>query len=282
MRKTLRAAIGCLVLCLFPFNALGLDTGEGERIRIYSFNIQTFGVSKMAKPEAIDLLADIVSQADITAVQEVRSTGSVETFMALLPERYGYILGPREGRSNSKEQYWIIYDTGKFTVHGVETWPDSEDIYERNPLAVYFQTAGSFDFILIYNHIRPDSAAGEIRALPEVIAYYRDFWNESDVLIVGDFNADGRYYNESLLSAVFPDDEYRIIITNDIDTTVAASDNTYDRFIVTASAMEDFAERYGVLRFDEAYDFEKLSIAPKEVSDHYPVWAEFFIDRDTD
>jgi hypothetical protein len=84
------------------------------------------------------------------------------------------------------------------------------------------------------------------------------------------------------LSAVFPDDEYRIIITNDIDTTVAASDNTYDRFIVTASAIEDFAESYGVIRFDEIYDFEKLSIEPKEISDHYPIWAEFFIDRDTD
>jgi hypothetical protein len=164
----------------------------------------------------------------------------------------------------------------------VETWPDTEDIYERNPLAVYFETAGSFDFILIDNHIQPGNAAEEIRALPEVIAYYQDFWNEGDVMIVGDFNADGFYYDESLLSAVFPDDAYKIIITNDIDTTLAASDNTYDRFIVTSPAIEDFAENYGVLRFDELYDFDHLGLTPKEISDHYPIWAEFFIDRDTD
>ncbi|GHT95428.1 hypothetical protein FACS1894141_4010 [Spirochaetia bacterium] len=238
----------------------------------------------MAKPEGAALLADIVSQADISAVQEVRSAGAepVEALMALLPERYGYILGPREGRSTSKEQYWIIYDTAKLTVLEVDTWPDVDDIYERNPLAVYFQTAGSFDFILIDNHIQPGNATTEINALPEVIAYYRNLWNEGDIMIVGDFNADGLYYDESLLSAVFPDDEYKIIITNDIDTTLASSDNTYDRFIITASAMEDFAENYGVLRFDEVYDFDNLSITPKEISDHYPIWAEFFIDRDTD
>jgi hypothetical protein len=79
---------------------------ESERIRICTFNIQIFGVSKMSKPEVAGMLADIVSRFDLTAVQEVRSAGTepVERFMALLPERYGHVLGPREGRSSSKEQ----------------------------------------------------------------------------------------------------------------------------------------------------------------------------------
>ncbi|GHT78278.1 deoxyribonuclease [Spirochaetia bacterium] len=260
-----------------------------ETIKIVSFNIQIFGVSKMSNPEVAGILADIVSQADITAVQEVRSVGiePVEQFMALLPERYGYVIGPREGRSSSKEQYWIIYDTNKFTVLGAETWPDPEDIYERNPYAVFFKTRGkegspNFDFILIDNHIQPGGAAREIAALPEVAAWFRDLWQEPDVLIVGDFNADGTYYDESLLSAVFPEDEYTIIITNDTDTTVADSDNTYDRFIVTSSAVEDYTGNYGVIRFDELYDFTQYHILPNKVSDHYPVWAEFFTGRDTD
>jgi endonuclease/exonuclease/phosphatase family metal-dependent hydrolase len=255
-----------------------------ETIKIYSFNIQIFGVSKMSKPEVAGILADIVSRADITAIQEVRSVGidPVEQFMALLPERYDYVIGPREGRSTSKEQYWIIYDAAKFSVLGAEPWPDQEDIYERNPYAVFFQTTGGFDFILIDNHIQPGNAAREIAALPEVIAYYQNLWQESDVLVVGDLNADGAYYDESLLTGIFPVDEYTIIITNDDDTTLAASDNTYDRFIVTSSAVEDYTGNYGVIRFDELYDFTQYNIAPSAVSDHYPVWAEFYTGRDTD
>jgi hypothetical protein len=249
-----------------------------------SFNIQIFGAAKMARPEVVSVLIDTVSQYDLIAIQEVRSANEepVLRFMDLLPERYDYVLGPREGRSISKEQYWVIFDAEKFTVAGYETWPDTEDKYERNPLGVYFKTTGDCDFILINNHIQPSNAEYEINVLPEVVVYFKELWDEADVLIVGDFNADGHYYDESLLTGTFPDGEYRIIITNEYDTTVAASDNTYDRFIITSSAVEDYTGNFGVFRFDEVFDFSALNILPRAVSDHYPVWAEFFIDHDTD
>jgi hypothetical protein len=255
-----------------------------ETVVIYSFNIQIFGVSKMNKREVVDVLLDIVSRADIVAVQEVRSAriDPVERFMALLPERYAYVIGSREGRSVSKEQYWIIYDADKFTVLGEDTWADPDDLFERNPYGVYFQSKGTFDFILIDNHISPGKAASEIAALPEVIAYFQNLWQERDVLALGDFNADGLYYDESLLASVFPAPEYTIILTNEYDTTVAKSDNTYDRFIITSSAAEDYTGRFGVIRFDELYDFSQYSIEAGDISDHYPIWAEFAIDRDTD
>jgi endonuclease/exonuclease/phosphatase family metal-dependent hydrolase len=202
--------------------------------------------------------------------------------MHLLPEKYAYILGPREGRSSSKEQYWIIYDRTKLRLLGETTWADPEDIFERNPLGAYFQTGDKFDFILIDNHIQPTNAAREIAALPEVVHYFQQLWDETDVVLAGDFNADGKYYDETVLTATFPEHEYYSIITNGYDTTVAVSDNTYDRIIITASAWEDYAGVCGVIRFDELYDFTELSIQPDQVSDHYPVWAEFYIDADTD
>ncbi|MDR0583323.1 MAG: endonuclease [Treponema sp.] len=256
----------------------------GETVKIISFNIQIFGVSKMAKPEVVSILTDIISQADIVAIQELRSAGiePVEQLMALLPEKYSYVIGPREGRSSSKEQYWTIYDTCLFTVLGQETWADENDIFERNPLGVYFKSSDNFDFILINNHIRPGSAEAEINALPELVDYYRDLWNEPDVLIVGDFNADGQYYDERLLENVFDESGYKIIITNEYDTTISANDYTYDRFIITSSAVEDYTGNFGIIRYDELYDFSQYGIEPKEVSDHYPVWAEFFLSRDTD
>ncbi|GHU69831.1 deoxyribonuclease [Spirochaetia bacterium] len=257
---------------------------QAETIKINSFNIQTFGEKKMNNPEVTSILVDIISKADITAIQEVRSAeiAPLLNFMGKLPPKYTYVLGPREGRSPSKEQYWIIYDSTKLQAIADTTWSDPDDIFERNPLGVYFQTAGSFDFILIDNHIQPTKAVREIDAMPEVVRYFQDIWSERDVILVGDFNADGTYYDEGLLTSVFPDNEYKIIITNDFDTSVAIKDNTYDRIIITSSAIEDYASVCGVIRFDEIYDFPELMIRPKNVSDHYPVWAEFFLDADTD
>lgn len=259
-------------------------TGVSGTISVCSFNIQIFGVSKMSKPEVVDILVDIVSQTDITAIQEVRSSSEepVLQFMERLPPHYDYVLGPREGRSSSKEQYWVIYDANKLELIATDTWSDPEDIYERNPLGAFFRTRDNFDFIIIDNHIQPSGALAEITALSEVIGYYRDLWQETDILVLGDFNADGSYYDEALLETTFPPDEYAIIIGNDVDTTVGAAANTYDRFIITGTAIEDYTGNSGVIRFDERYDFSSLSIEPRNVSDHYPIWAEFWVNADTD
>lgn len=253
--------------------------GQNENsLKICSFNIQIFGVSKMEKQDVVDVLVKIISSTDITAVQEVRSTSlePVEKFMSLLDERYSYVLGPREGRTSSKEQYWVIYNSNAVTVIGEDTYPDPDDIFQRNPLAVYFKAKnGDFDFIIIDNHIQPSDAASEIASLPAVIDYYKEMWNDTDVFVVGDFNADGAYYNENMLAQVFPEPEYYSLISNDWDTTVGVADNTYDRFIITKSAQPYYTGNCGVIRFDEVYDFSAYSIEPKDVSDHYPIWAQF-------
>jgi endonuclease/exonuclease/phosphatase family metal-dependent hydrolase len=299
MRKTFLPALFFLFLSLAVSGVVFADTAadtDSGRVRIFSFNIQIFGRAKMAREGVPAILADIVSRADITAIQELRSSeiAPVEQFMAMLgesvgeeadpsqPGRYAYVLGPREGRSASKEQYWIIYDRTKFTVITEDTYFDPGDKFERNPLAVYFQSGDLLDFILINNHLKPGDAAAEIEALPEVVAYYQNLWGEMDVFVVGDFNADGLYYDELFLHTVFSEEAYYSIITNEYDTTVAAGDNTYDRFIITNTAVEDFTGNFGVIRFDELYDFDQMGIKPNAVSDHYPIWAEFHTGRDTD
>jgi endonuclease/exonuclease/phosphatase family metal-dependent hydrolase len=270
-------------ILLLVFSAVNGQDRAPDTIKIMSFNIQIFGVSKMAKPEVAAVLADIVSRADVIAVQEVRSLviDPVEQFMAMLPDTYKYVIGPRQGRSGSKEQYWVIYDSAKITVLEEESWPDKDDIFERSPYAVYFKTNSAFDFILLDNHIQPRAAEKEIRALPNVVTYYMDLWKDPDVLVVGDFNADGQYFDSSLLDSIFPETEYKIIFTDE-DTTLAQSHNTYDRFIITNTAIEDFTGSFGVIRFDEVYNFDEKSVSPRSISDHYPIWAEFWTNHDTD
>ncbi len=257
---------------------------EAGKIRVYSFNIQIFGKSKMNKPKVVDVLVDIVSRGDVIAIQEVRADSDepVKQFMELLPAKYDYVLGPREGRTASKEQYWVIYDTEKIEMLDSATYDDVGDRFQRSPMAVHFKSKDGFGFILIDNHIQPSDAAKEIAVLPEVIKYFQDMWKEQDVMVMGDFNADGSYYNEDKLEEVFPTSGYLNVISNEYDTTVASGDNTYDRFIITASAKEDFTGVFGVVYYDKAYDFESLGIEPKDVSDHFPVWAEFYTTKDTD
>jgi len=260
-------------------------TIEDSTMSILSFNIQIFGLSKVSKPDVISVLVNIMRDYDIIAVQEVRDSSetAVVEFMKFMPANYNYVIGPREGRSSSKEQYLFIYDITKFTVVGKNTYPDTTDVFERNPEAVFFQNINNkFDFVLINNHISPSDAVKEISHMPSLFDYYSSLYNESDIIVVGDFNADGSYFNEKTLINVFPADKYKIIIDNSFDTTVAESQNTYDRIIISKSMIEDFQGKYGVYVFDTIFDFSKLSILPKEVSDHYPVWAYFYIDKDTD
>jgi len=256
-----------------------------DKISLLSFNIQIFGTSKMSNKNVVYTLIDIISKYDIIAIQEVRDSSgqAVIEFMKLLDPKYAYYLGPREGRSSSKEQYWFIYDKTKLKIINQATYPDISNIFERRPEGVYFQHInGLFDFVLINKHVAPSDALKEISYIPNLFDYFYNLFKDTDIIVVGDFNADGSYFNENILSQIFPVDKFSIIIDNSLDTTVADSNNTYDRIIISNSLLEDFTGKYGVYMFENYYNFVELAIQPKQISDHYPVWAIFYINKDTD
>jgi len=256
-----------------------------EEISLLSFNIQIFGQSKMANKTVVDILVDIISKYDIIAIQEVRDASgqSVINFMKLLDPKYDYILGPREGRSSSKEQYWFIYDKTKLRVIDSAVYPDLTDAFERRPKAVYFEHVNNiFDFVVINKHVAPGDALKEISYTPKLFNYFYNLFKDPDIILVGDLNADGSYFNERLLTQIFPQNDFLVVIDNSLNTTVAASQNTYDRIIISKTVFEDFTGNYGVYIFEEYYDFSKLNIQSKHISDHYPIWATFYINKDTD
>lgn len=75
--------------------------------------------------------------------------------------------------------------------------------------------------------------------------------------------------------------EFKWIITNDMDTNLAKSSCTYDRIIITAmNTTEDYAGKSGVFRFDSV--FGSTPNMAKKVSDHYPVYGVFYVNRDKD
>ena len=100
--------------------------------------------------------------------------------------------------------------------------------------------------------------------------------------MLGDLNADGRYFDTADRAHPLRAPAWRWVVPDDADTTVAASRHAYDRIVFLAAATdEDFTGAWGVRRFDADPGFAALGLRARDVSDHWPVWARFFEDRDT-
>jgi hypothetical protein len=90
-------------------------------IKIASFNIEVFGEKKVHEAPVVDVLVKICRHFDIIAVQEVRSVQDnvLPLFVQALNadgSHYNFVIGPRLGRTNSKEQYAFIFDTDTIEV----------------------------------------------------------------------------------------------------------------------------------------------------------------------
>lgn len=255
-------------------------------IKIASFNIQVFGVTKASKPEVMQILAKIISEFDIVAIQEIRDkSGSaiqeLEQMVDDLGVDYDYVIGPRLGRTRMKEQYAFMYRLSTIKEPKTYTYDDTLDQFHREPFIAYFEAKqGNFCFAVLNIHTDPDEASEEIPALPEVISDAKAHFGEADVIALGDFNADCAYYDEDFYLVVFPAGEYVWIVDNSADTTVAATECTYDRIVTTDTVFEDYTGEWGVYQFDLVYNLNDEEA--KDVSDHYPVFATFYVDRDTD
>ncbi len=129
-------------------------------------------------------------------------------------------------------------------------------------------------------HTKPEDATAEITFLPNVFSEAQTHTAEADVICLGDFNADGSYFNESSYSSIFPSSTFDWLISNSLDTTQASSSNTYDRIVTYLASDEDFDGTAGVYRYDQVLSLG--STTPDQVSDHYPVYAEFWVGKDTD
>lgn len=259
---------------------------QAQYIKIASFNIQIFGQSKINKPEVMDVISRIIREFDLVAIQEVRSTED-NVIPALLGYvnkqgyKYDYLISKRLGRSSSKEQYAIVYNTKTVSSMPNASYvvDDADDVFEREPFVAYFKS-GNFDFKIVDNHIKPEDVSTELNQLSGVVNKIYNSSSEKDVIAVGDMNADGSYFDENNLARVFPSEAQ--LIGNNEDTTAANSDNTYDRMMIPPAASEaEYAGKAGVFRWDILYGITDKSFV-KKVSDHYPVYALFRTDLPDD
>jgi len=253
-------------------------------IRIASFNIQVFGKAKLAKPEVMEILAETIRRFDLVAIQEIRDRADdiLPRFIDLINStgrRYSHVIGPRLGRTDSKEQYAFIFDTQTLEIdrNSVYTVGDPDDLIHRDPFVASFRARGAppdqaFTFTLIDVHTDPDEvnthhAGNEIDALAQVYrAVQNDGRGEDDIILLGDLNADERHFG--LLKSL-PNITWVISGV----TTNTKGTHTYDNILFDRAATTEFTGRAGV--FDLIRQFNLSQDQALQVSDHFPVWAEF-------
>jgi len=249
-------------------------------ILIASFNIQVFGESKMAKAHVVEVLARVARQFDIVAVQEVRAKSDeiVPTFVRAINadgSRYHYVIGPRQGRTVSKEQYTFIYDTTRIEVDpsSVGVVPDPQNKLHRPPMHARFRTRitpaeMAFTFWLVDIHTDPDEVPQELDALTGVFqAMQAARPDEDDVILLGDLNAGPPEFKSFQR---IPGVTWAVSGV----TTNTRRTKTYDNLVFTRPATSEYLGGWGVLDLQSTFG---LSLDQAlEVSDHNPVWGAFY------
>ena len=259
------------------------QTAETKTAKIAAFNIQIFGKTKSDKTDVMTELTKIIREFDVVLIQEIRDASEqtipnfIEKINQIEGATYSFIQSPRLGRTTSKEAYAYLYntETAQFIQGSDYVYNDTNDVFEREPYIASFKI-GNFDFVLAGIHTKPEDAYNEIGNLTSVVSSIQTAKpKEKDIIIMGDFNADGSYFNEDGTSNLFKASAYNWIITNDINTTVK-TDYTYDRIVVLDTTLnhEYDAGTAQAFYFDQAYGLNNQTFV-EEISDHYPVFAQY-------
>ena len=266
---------------------VAMPNRTASTLLIGSFNMQRLGPTKLADRRIMEYYADIIRRFDVIALQEITSSDQ-NTLPALLQyvnangSRYSYTISPQLGRSTKYfEQYAFVYDTTRVVTRqdACFVMRDEADLLHREPFVGRFATLSNtrspFAFALINIHTDPDEVATELNTLANVYLIISDFfmrpsgdYPEDDVILLGDLNADpSRLLNLGQLPNVFA-----TIVG--IPTNYTRS-KTNDNILVNRVTTREFTGRSGVLDLQTLYGLSQDDA--KRISDHQPVWAEFFV-----
>jgi endonuclease/exonuclease/phosphatase family metal-dependent hydrolase len=253
-----------------------------DTIRVATWNIQVFGESKLQDPAAMNVIVNVLRNFDVIAIQEVRAVNQdvVPELVTMLnaggEHHYDYVLGPRLGRTSSKEQYAFLFDLASIEVdrNQLYTVLDEDDRLHREPLVGWFRARAAppeqaFTFTLVNVHTDPDEVDRELDALADVyFSVQSDRRQEDDTIMLGDFNANDR----SLRRLGEIQGLARLVIDTPTNTLQTAQ---YDNMLFLEMTTPEFTGRGGV--FDFLREFNLTREQATAVSDHLPLWAEFSV-----
>ncbi|XP_078399368.1 deoxyribonuclease 1 like 4, tandem duplicate 1 isoform X1 [Cetorhinus maximus] len=258
-------------------------------MKIAAFNIQRLGISKISKPEVVSTIVNILLRYDITLIMEVTDKKG-EAIAKLLEElnkqaqsHYSSKLSKPLGRRTYKEQYLFIYRDDIVQVERLfqydDMQPGDEDAFSREPFVIQFkcQTTVVQDFVLIPQHTCPEDSVKEIDELYDVFLKIKKEWNIENIMLLGDFNADGRYVSKKQMEKIRlrKDKNFHWLIGDEEDTSARLkTDQAYDRIVVYGDTFYQgiVSNSAKPFNFQEALNLTEQQAL--DVSDHYPIEVE--------
>ncbi|XP_042604938.1 deoxyribonuclease gamma-like isoform X5 [Cyprinus carpio] len=255
-------------------------------MKVASFNIQKLGKKKISDQSVMQTLIKIVSRYDIILILEVvDSSGiAVERFLKALNEfystiNYKMVISTRLGRGKYKEQYMFLYRDKVVDVvdsyQYKDNQPGDEDAFSTEPYAVRFRCRNTVleDLVLIPVHIKPEDAEKELDELYDVFRSVREKWKTENIMILGEFNADGRYLSEAAKKRTrFWGNNFHWLIEDGVDTTASNyNEYTYDQIVVYGDVMLNAVVPNSAKSFNFQKEYELTDEEARRVSDHYPV-----------
>lgn len=280
-----------------------------HNLLIATWNIRQFGDgftewqenpgSPKRNLRAMVYLAEIIKCFDVIAIQEVkRNTVGVRLLLErFLGSNWGMILSDvTAGSEGNSERLAFIYDKRRVEPSGLAgeivlpalAEGNPQEQFDRTPYLVGFKTEKE-KFVLLTAHIKygdlPAERIPEISSLSEFIAdeiraRATAETEEQNLIVLGDFNIDERGENPLFKAFVATGLMVPPQLLNR-RTTYNTDAKYYDQIAwFTGELGLNYQNRAGVVDFVGAV-FKEFT--PQEmshrVSDHFPLWVEFIIDR---
>ncbi len=259
-------------------NKIELDSDD--TVRLATFNIRTFGVTKMGKPEVVSELVEIFDRYDMVTVQEIKDinqevpyrfldelkNGSSEDWEMLLSERSGQ----QEDDIGGQEQYAVYYrNTAVHPVNDSKLYNDTLlDEFYREPFLTEFTVLtkngelSNLTFLMLSIHTSPGVAVDELQSLSNLTMTFPE---SKKLVILGDMNADCNYASLNELDALtIRKSNFTWVVPDDADTTFSSTRCAYDRIILDEQIASSYTGWWGIDR----------EMSSSNVSDHFPVWFE--------
>lgn len=257
--------------------------GKPQRstIRIATFNVDPLDHLKLGNRQVAGRLVDVIRKFDLVAIQNVQAANQgvlIELVEQLNAggRQYDFAVAD-EVMTNPAEQYSaFLFDRAtvqidRSTVYLVK---DTEGLLRRPPLVASFQVEGAspaeaFTFTLVNVHNDANRAASDLDVLDDVFRAVRDDGRgEDDVILLGDLGADDRNFGEL---GQIPHIIWAVSGTpSSLRTSQLADNLLFDR-----RATSEFTGRAGVLDLMREFNMPMRGVL--EISDHFPVWAEFSV-----
>jgi len=248
-------------------------------IRLATFNFGPLDHHKLGKRHVTNHLVQMIRRFDLVAVQNVQAPNQ-GVLVGLVEQvnsggrQYDFAVAEDMGRGPVELYSAFLFDRvsvqiDRSTVYQVQ---DPTGLLRRRPLVASFQVAGpdpaeAFTFTLINVHNDANRAVSELDVLDDVFRAVRDDGRgEDDIILLGDLGADER--NLGQLGEI----PHIAWCVSGTPSTLRAS-RLVDNVLFDRRATTEFTGRAGVMDLMREFDLPMREML--EISDHFPVWAEF-------